>query len=85
VTGLPPDPRFPDRPTHEDFARLSEVVIEQDDNMKVDDVIDLESLMYMAINRVEMARQRGALGVPSWIDGFMAGARYAQRVSRETS
>jgi hypothetical protein len=29
-TPLPPDPRFPRRPTHKDFARLSEVVFNLD-------------------------------------------------------
>lgn len=55
---IPYDPRFPGRPTHPDFARLSSAVAEQD---AVADVVGLEaalsadvgSLHYMGRHRVE--------------------------------
>ncbi len=61
-----PDPRFPDRPTHDDFAKLSEVVIYNDNaaligggfNARVHEFVDLDSLTYMAEQRARMAVDR---------------------------
>lgn len=54
-----PDPRFPDRPTHEDFVRLSEIVQENDfkaerlgyNPLQMADV-DEKSLLYFLENRL---------------------------------
>lgn len=89
------DPRFPKRPTHPDFWRISEVVLQNDggaDEGKkpleeiVKDTVDMESLTYFAMQRGGMACQRA--GLPEaltpvlgsiWMDAFMAGARFQQR------
>lgn len=65
---MEPDPRFPNRPTHPDFAKLSEAVIANDavvDHADTDDVnvferyarqyVDLGSLIYMAEQRTRRA------------------------------
>lgn len=89
------DPRFPDRPQHPDFWRISEVVLQNDGQadegeMPVQDIlkdtVDLESLSYFAMQRAGMNCQR--LGLPdalktviagAWMDAFFAGARFQQR------
>lgn len=57
------DPRFPDRPQHPDFWRLSEVIVRIDGaategGESVEDLmgVDLESFMYFAQHRVRRAR-----------------------------
>ncbi|QUE25637.1 hypothetical protein SEA_SADLAD_91 [Microbacterium phage SadLad] len=62
---LDPDPRFPNRPTHPDFARLSSAVIEQDaiaDMLGLEQAakFDLASATYLARGRVEMMGFAGA-------------------------
>lgn len=59
------DPRFPDRPTHPDFIKLSEVVQEYDDRAenKGEDPfaltgVDEESLLYLIRNRFGIFGQR---------------------------
>jgi hypothetical protein len=89
------DPRFPKRPTHPDFWRISEVVLQHDggaDEGKkpleeiVKDTVDLESLTYFAMQRAGMSCQK--MGLPEalvpvlasvWLDAFLAGARFQQR------
>lgn len=89
------DPRFPKRPTHPDFWRISEVVLQHDGEADegnqsmgeiVKDTVDLESLTYFAMQRAGMTCQRSGLPdalVPVlgsvWLDAFMAGARFQQR------
>lgn len=62
------DPRFPDRPTHPDFERLSEIVIDHDTRTMgplaqeefdkiVAEVVDGKSLAYVAVNRAGMLLQ----------------------------
>lgn len=88
---MEPDPRFPDRPTHPDFAKLSEAVIANDKVVEAseDDLaferfarqyIDMRSLVYMADQRTRRAAQlpdssANDLVYGAWIDGFMAAAR----------
>jgi hypothetical protein len=89
------DPRFPERPTHPDFWRMSEVVLQHDgeateDNLPMEeivkDTVDLESLTYFAMQRAGTYCQ--AMGLPKdfetlvgsvWMDAFMAGAKFQQR------
>lgn len=65
------DPRFPDRPQHPDFWRLSEVCLQLDGAATeggkeipeiTADLIDMESLDYLTRNRVGLLVQ--ALGIP---------------------
>lgn len=67
-----PDPRFPDRPTHEDFVLLSTVVQEHDAKIEdkdfdfqryVSETVDLPSVAYMAQQRVQMLV--GQMNLPS--------------------
>ncbi len=89
------DPRFPNRPTHPDFWRISEVVLQHDgetveggQSMEdvVGDTVDLPSLSYVAMNRAGTSCQ--VMGLPEalvpalaaiWSDAFLAGARFQQR------
>lgn len=89
------DPRFPKRPTHPDFWRMSEVVLQHDGeategNLPLDqivkDTVDPESLTYFAMQRAGMLCQKSGLPeslVPVlgslWLDAFMAGAKFQQR------
>jgi hypothetical protein len=89
------DPRFPKRPTHPDFWRISEVVLQNDGNTTegskaiddiVKDTVDMESLTYFAMQRAGMACQRAGLPdalVPVlgsvWLDAFLAGATFQKR------
>ena len=55
---IPADPRFPDRPTHPDFARLSSAIQEQDavaDMLGLNEAmqVDEASLLYMANGRID--------------------------------
>lgn len=66
------DPRFPDRPTHPDFWRISEVVLQNDGQATespkrsmediVRDTVDPESLSYFAMQRAGTYCQ--AMGLP---------------------
>jgi hypothetical protein len=89
------DPRFPERPTHPDFWRISEVVLQNDGGADegrktmeemVSETVDLKSLSYFAMQRAGTFCQR--LGLPesmvtalasAWLDAFMAGAKYQER------
>lgn len=60
------DPRFPDRPQHPDFWRISQVVLELDGNASegnmsvseiVADLVDEKSLIYMTEQRALWAKQ----------------------------
>jgi hypothetical protein len=89
------DPRFPGRPTHPDFWRISEVVLQNDGDSTegsksmeeiVKDTVDLESLTYFAMQRGGKACQQARLPEALapvlgsvWMDAFLAGARYQQR------
>lgn len=89
------DPRFPKRPDHPDFWRISEVVLQHDGEAVegklpleeiVKDTVDPTSLTYFAMQRAGMTCQKA--GMPEslapvlgsvWLDGFMAGAKFQQR------
>lgn len=89
------DPRFPERPTHPDFWRISEVTLQQDGEAVegdlsmeeiVKDTVDLQSLAYFAMQRARMSCQK--MGLPEslaqalasvWMDAFMAGAKFQKR------
>lgn len=85
---MPADPAFPGRPSHPDFYRLSRAVIANDRVEEADNPgeafrdlvakhVDLDSLAYMAVQRVAIFTQRGNtppedIAALAWIDGFMA-------------
>lgn len=89
------DPRFPERPTHPDFWRISEVLLQHDGeavegDLPVEEIVketvDMKSLTYVAMQRAGIACQRSGLPealVPvlagTWLDAFMAGAKFQQR------
>ncbi len=89
------DPRFPDRPQHEDYYLLSEVIQDNDEqaDQASSDVfkiagIDKESAIYAMRQRVRMlADKRGipvtvdiaVIGLAMWLDGFAAGVAFNQR------
>jgi len=89
------DSNFPDRPDHDDFWRLSRVLLDMDsraDNGEdvlaiASEAMDLKSLVYMARQRALRAHEMlaGADGVQklsaSWIDAFLAGVEYQKSVS----
>lgn len=92
---------FPNRPNTREFWKLSEVVLQLDGAAEagesfdslVQKVVDVDSLLYMAQQRV-----RGAIGPGSgvdyealvmkmtsiYLDGFMAGAGYAKLTEIDT-
>jgi len=70
-----PDPRFPDRPTHPDFAELSEAVRANDmladehgqDGLldRIREFVDVDSLEYIALHRSLIgAAELSRLGEP---------------------
>ncbi len=74
------DPRFPNRPQHPDFWRLSETAMALDgktaeSGASVSDVaspdIDVESLFYAAESRVNLMLQATGLKVPDSVQGAM--------------
>jgi hypothetical protein len=85
------DPRYPNRPDHADFERLSKVLIANDDGSDeleeiVADVIDVPTVMYAATQRVLRAEAApSAKSIALWLDGFMAGARYEAALIGEIS
>lgn len=90
---MEPDPRFPNRPTHEDFDDLSKAVIENDMEAgagrlleRIAEFVDYESLVYMMMQRAgSNAVTIG--GMPSdvprlaaaMVDGFILGCAYSRR------
>ena len=90
------DPQFPDRPQHPDFWSLSELTMKRDGQATedgktlpefLDDVVDLDSLIYMARQRVRFILR--STGVPAevidviesqvisaYIDAFLLGHDY---------
>jgi len=69
---------FPDRPTHEDFTALADVVLEQDGKLEdadfdfaayLDETVNHESLEYMALHRARQFTSRMGL-----VDPAVAGA-----------
>ena len=90
----PVDPRFPDRPDHPDFWRLSKIVIENDDtatgiglDKAVEQLagVDFQSLNYMAGQRA--SRMISVLGLDpasflsihaAIMDGFVTGVQFQQ-------
>lgn len=87
------DPRFPDRPQHPDFWRMSEVVLGQDADSGaktleevVGDLVDFPSLEYMAAQRAAQLRRHSHLSeqaaiaaMAAWLTGFAAGAEFQRR------
>lgn len=85
------DPRFPDRPQHQDYYRLMDAVAYLDGaategNQGVESItqgiVDVDSLTYMATHRARLASQ--VTGMPEellaalWIDAFCVGAKFEQ-------
>lgn len=89
------DPRFPDRPTHPDFWRISEVLTQLDGKATegghglpeiVAAVADLGSVTYAARQRARMIKAQTGLDFVSeellaavWIDAFTTGATFQER------
>lgn len=89
---LTPDPRFPNRPTHPDLARLSSAAAEQDaiaDMLGINEAakVDLPSFAYIAQNRILMMFNDGSpltveLSVKIlslYLDAFHLGVGFAKR------
>lgn len=92
------DPRFPDRPDHPDFWKLSEIVLQLDGRSNdeafsvegtASEVVDLESLTYMAIQRIaqlhDALEETGHRTHPSslmttcWFEGVIVGVMLERR------
>lgn len=91
------DPRFPDRPTHPDFVRLSEVVQTHDamtEQLRVNPFavvgVDQASLMYVISNRLKIASERlhrdltGSRFQALYLDAFALGKAYAESGTDDT-
>lgn len=91
---IPADSRFPDWPTHPDFARLSAAVITNDDRADAGESIpdifesDEDSLLYMASQRLRhvfgevldgMSSSRRILLQAIFIDAFTIGLQFERR------
>lgn len=88
------DPRFPDRPNHEDFFTLSEAVQEidqqADDGESILDImgVDQESIEYMLNARIALfdklsqMQGRGVMDLEilgvTYLDAFVLGKRFAE-------
>lgn len=86
------DPRFPDRPQHPDFRRLSSVLIQLDARAQemslpetVEGLVDLTSLEYAAEQRAGMAAAQlglpprmGAVLQAMFMNAFVVGLRFEQ-------
>jgi hypothetical protein len=89
------DPRFPDRPTHPDFWRMSEIILQQDGDATeggqsveeiVKETVDMQSLSYFAMQRAGKQLQNAGLPealmpvvAATWMDAFLAGATFQKR------
>lgn len=94
------DPRFPDRPQHEDFYLLSEIVQEHDQQAEVTSAdvfkiagVDQESAIYTITQRlglftekrgIRLNREAALAGMGMWLDGFAAGVAFNQRRNSDT-
>jgi hypothetical protein len=94
------DPRWPDRPQHRDFWRMSECILRIDGQAteggeSVEDIlgVDMNSFMYVAKSRTDMARERigmlparpggqlEMLLMSVYMDAFALGKLYAEHPS----
>lgn len=86
-----PDPAFPERPVHEDFWKLSEAAIENDNlggrdgkgfRKRVEHFVDQESLDYLVWQRAgvltEDPRLRASFAA-AMVDGFTLGCSYMEK------
>lgn len=87
------DPKYPDRPQHPDFWHLSEIVLEMDGKFQeegdktdieeyVAEEIDLDSLMYMGLQRALRIQgmETGMHAMATlYIEAFLVGRRYERR------
>lgn len=78
------DPRFPNRPTTQDFWRLSESVLQNDGlateqglEAAVKGLIDLDSAVYVGMQRAAMVGMDPRV-VSMWLDGLALGIRFQQ-------
>lgn len=90
-----PDPRFPDRPTHPDFVRLSEIIQEHDHAVDHTGAgpfevlkIDEKSFLYFLRNRLQVFAVGVGLDPQAadnpvfmalYLDAFALGKRYAEK------
>lgn len=89
---------FPNRPTHPDFERLAAIVRYHDDhayeamgkfNDLIGQTIDPDTAAYMSLQRVVRAMAKLPIfgdpvaGASIWLDGFLAGSRFAAKPSTE--
>lgn len=88
------DPRFPNRPQHPDFWRMSECILRIDGaasegGESIEDILgaDMASFMYAAQERVRMARDKVGAGtlqvllLSVYVDAFALGKLYAEHTS----
>lgn len=80
------DERFPDRPQTEDFWRLSDAVLQNDAiateqgiEAAMKGLIDIDSAVYMGVQRAGMAGMiHDPRVVSMWLDGVALGIRFQQ-------
>lgn len=98
MTNEPPaDPRFPRRPTHPDYLRLTEVVSRLDRQAEAAGAVDVvmaefadaESVTYMAVQRAKYiardAEEHQRLA-SMYLDAFAAGAAFErERAKRDAA
>lgn len=73
------DPRFPNRPTHPDFWRMSEALIEVDSRAEKGEAVDVvenadfDSLIYVAEQRLAMDARQFSVALDPASKNFMLG------------
>src|SRR4051812_38164089 len=88
------DPNHPDRPQHPDFWRLSEIILELDGKFSeegmenfddfVNGEVDLDSIMYMAMQRALRLRGRNLGSISAiYVEAFLVGRRFERRYAFE--
>jgi hypothetical protein len=89
------DPRFPDRPQHEDWYLLSEVIQENDAKAEqasadvfgiagVDQASAIYAIKQRYLRMTAVDRDPAVVGMGLWLDGFAAGVAFNQRRSSGT-
>lgn len=84
------DPSFPGRPTHPDFWKLSEIILQMDGKFAedaptdfeefIDKEIDPTSIIYMAIQRADRLQGRNVGSIAAlYMEAFIVGRRFERR------
>lgn len=87
---MPFDALFPNRPQHQDFSDLAMLITALDDRAEtqsgdqvITEVVDGETLVYMAQQRAGRAQVFSVSGAALWMDAFVTGAHWAQQKQRQ--